>query len=348
MPDNVGEMFYYGERPWHKKGVHLDHPATAQEAIKAGGLDWRVRLVPIQTLENPPRSISRRMAVLRERLEPGDPNAVLGVVHPEFRPLQNREAVEVFDSLLGRGKPVYHTGGYLGNGEVVWLLAKLPNDITVSGSDVVEPYMLFSNSHDGRIAINFRLTTVRVVCQNTLALAMRKDQSSNVFRRAHKVGPEKLLKEAGTFYGLCTKAAEDLGKKFQEMHAKKFKQDQFVDLVARLLPIPAPPSLAASPTVRKQYDTRVHKIRDVRNGILTVFTKGLRNGVEISPADETLWGALNAVTAYVDHKQKIEGDRYAHILFGRGASLKEKAFDLILAQLPTKQSGFRRLFASGR
>ncbi len=86
MPDNVGEMFYYGETPWHKKGIQLPQPATAKEAIKAGGLDWRVRLVSIRTDETEPREITRRMAVVRDDLEPGDPRAVVGVVYPDFRP----------------------------------------------------------------------------------------------------------------------------------------------------------------------------------------------------------------------------------------------------------------------
>jgi hypothetical protein len=89
MPDNVGKMFYCGEVPWHKKGTKLTQPATAKEAIKAGGLEWRVKLVPIQTDEESPRKISRRVAVVRDDLESGEPNAVLGVVYPNFRPLQN-------------------------------------------------------------------------------------------------------------------------------------------------------------------------------------------------------------------------------------------------------------------
>lgn len=145
--------------------------------------------------------------------------AVLGVVYPGFRPLQNYEAVAVFDALLGHGKAVYHTGGYLGNGEVIWLLAKLPENITIGDKDVVELYMLFTNSHDGTFAISFRLTTVRVVCQNTLALAMRSDRSSQIFKRAHKVGPATLTTEAEEFYQICTKATADVGVAFQKMHS---------------------------------------------------------------------------------------------------------------------------------
>jgi phage/plasmid-like protein (TIGR03299 family) len=333
MPDNVGEMFYYGETPWHKKGTQLPQPATAKEAIKAGRLEWSVRLLPIQTTESPPRRITRRVAVVRDDLKPGNPNAVLGVVYPHFRPLQNAEAVEVFDALLGHGQRVYHTGGYLGNGEVIWLLAKLPASITVAANDVVEPYMLFTNSHDGTIAIDFRLTTVRVVCQNTLALAMRGEQSSHIFKRAHKISAETLKVEGEKFYQFCVRTSADLENKFRAMHSLPFGHDQLAGLVADLLPLPRPPARLQSDAVRKQYETRVQKITEVRKGIATVFAEGCNNDLRIPPAEQTLWGALNAVTAFVDHKQEISGDRYAHILFGSGATLKQKAYELALAQL---------------
>jgi len=336
MPDNVGEMFYCGKTPWHEKGIRLPQPATAKEAIKAGGLDWDVRLQPIQTVESPPREIVRRVAVVREDLQPGDPRAVVEVVHPESRPLQNRDAVRVFDALVGHGERVYHTGGYLGNGEVIWLLAKLPEDITVADKkDVVEPYMLLTNSHDGTIAIDFRLTLVRVVCQNTLALAMRRDQSSQIFKRAHNVSPETLMVEANEFYRFSTRAAADIGQMFQKMHDVQFGPDKFESLVATLLPLPRPPSDASvSSAVHKQYDTRLQKINEARKGITTVFAEGCNNGLKIPPSEKTLWGALNSITAFVDHKQEINGDRYAHILFGSGATLKQKAYELAVAQLP--------------
>ncbi len=223
----------------------------------------------------------------------------------------------------------------MGNGEIIWLLAKLPASITVAAGDVVEPYMLLTNSHDGTIAIDFRLTTVRVVCQNTLALAMRGEKSSHIFKRAHKVSPETLTVEANDFFQFCTKATADLGERFKNMHCVSFGRDKFDSLVASLLPLPRPPAgLQLDAGVRRRHEMRVSKITEARKSIAAVFAEGISNGFKILPAEETLWGALNAVTAFVDHKQEINGDRYAHILFGSGATLKQKAYELALAQLP--------------
>jgi phage/plasmid-like protein (TIGR03299 family) len=253
----------------------------------------------------------------------------------------------MFDALLTPGQSsqqsgnppaqrLYHTGGYLGNGEVIWVLAKLPKTITIDGKDdIVESYMLLTNSHDGTFAISFRLTTVRVVCQNTLALAMRGDKSSHVFRRAHKIGPVKLAAEAKEFYQFSTKAATDIGQMFQKMHDVQFGPDKLESLVATLLPLPRRPSNASiSSAVQRQYDTRLQKITEARKSITTVFAEGCNNGLKIPPAEKTLRGALNSITAFVDHKQEIKGDRYAYMLFGSGATLKQKAYDLAVAQLP--------------
>ena len=125
-----------------------------------------------------------------------------------------------------------------------------------------------------------------------------------------------------------------VGKAFKAMHSVGFKPNQFAGLVEALLPLPTPPArLQLDASVERQYQTRVHKITEARESIAKVFAQGLSNGINIPPAEETLWGALTALTAFVDHKQEIKGDRYAHILFGSGATLKRKAYELALAQL---------------
>ena len=126
MPANVGEMFYFGDIPWHREGAELDQPADREEAIEFGGLDWEVETVGLRTDEEPSSRVETRFAIVRKDRPKGHSERVVGVVHKDFKPLQNREGIRIFDSIFGRGKRVYHTGGYLGSGEVVWLLAELP------------------------------------------------------------------------------------------------------------------------------------------------------------------------------------------------------------------------------
>lgn len=184
MAHNIGKMFYYGEIPWHELGNKVDQPATAEVALEKGGLDWKVELVKIQTAGTPSTPITRRMAVVRTDKDVEDPTRVLGIVHPGFRPMQNCEGIQLLEWLLGEGQNIYHTDGYLGKGEVVWVMARLPGDLTIRGRDIAEPYLLFSNSHDGTRAIDLRLTTVRVVCQNTLNLALSDKKKERIHPQA--------------------------------------------------------------------------------------------------------------------------------------------------------------------
>jgi hypothetical protein len=134
-----------------------------------------------------------RKAIVRLDRPPGHPERVLGVAHRGFQPLQNRDGAMLFDAIFGRGNPVYHTGGYLSHGQVVWLLAKINKPLKIAADDIVQPYALFANSHDGSMAINIKLTTVRVVCRNTLAVALNERRFGQGFRRSHQGG---LLKHA--------------------------------------------------------------------------------------------------------------------------------------------------------
>jgi len=121
MAHNIGQMFYYGKLPWHELGTEIKKPATLEEALKEGGLDWLVEKVPINPIGEPNTPISHRVAVVRKDKKPGETDRVVGVVHPGFQPLQNRQGALMFDALLGQGQPIYHTGGYLKSGEVIWL-----------------------------------------------------------------------------------------------------------------------------------------------------------------------------------------------------------------------------------
>lgn len=332
MPHNIGHMFYYGELPWHTLGEKLDHPATLSEALKAGRLDWKVDTMPLVPAGEPNTAISHRVAVVREDRQPGETGRVVGVVHPGFQPLQNRQGAMMFDALLGQGERVYHTGGYLKNGEVIWLMAKLPGEIRVRGDDVLETYLLFTNSHDGSIGIDIRLTTVRVVCQNTLSMALHKNNTAGkVFRRSHNGSYELLQEEAKGFFEFTTRQCKEAEVLFSALAAKSCGTADFDAFLKRLMPDPKRPATANSnPSVLRAYETRRETIDSTRKEVRDVHVEGIP-GRDIPPADCTWWGALNTITAWVDHVQHTENDRYAHGVLGSGDRLKSAALARILA-----------------
>jgi phage/plasmid-like protein (TIGR03299 family) len=332
MAHNIGQMFYFGELPWHELGNKLEHPATLEQALVAGGLDWEVDTVPIMPVGEPETLITQRVAVVRTDRIPGEASRVVGVVHPGFQPLQNRVGAAMFDALMGQGQPIYHTGGYLKSGEIIWLLAKLPGDIRVRGDDVLETYLLFTNSHDGSVAIDIRLTTVRVVCQNTLSLALHKRGSAGkVFRRAHNGSYDLLKEEAKSFFDFSVQQSKEAEQLFTRLAAKTCSKEDFQGFLKKLIPDTSKPATAnQNPAVLRGYETRMESLLATRKEIMDVHLEGIgeRN---IAPAENNWWGALNTITAWSDHVQKTENARYAHILLGSGDKLKSAALNRIQA-----------------
>src|ERR1035437_3760574 len=199
IQNGQASMFYIDEVPWHGLGVKLNGPATAQEAITAAQLDWKVVKLPLfagsKRLPVPDRfAVVRRTGDLIQRTDP-----VLGVVSNEYTPLQNRQAFQFFDPIVGQNAAIFHTAGALGNGERVWILAKLPGHIRVAGDDLTEKYLLLSNSHDGKSSVTIKFTPVRVVCQNTLTLALNE---GNVYRVIHHADIQQTLKQTHEMLGL--------------------------------------------------------------------------------------------------------------------------------------------------
>lgn len=328
MPANVGEMFYHGEIPWHGLGMALAKPATWQEAMRAGGLEWKVGDVQLQTCDDPPSPVKKRKAIIRLDRPAGDSRRVLGVAHQGFRPVQNVDAVFLFDAIFGQGKPVYHTGGYLGEGEVIWLLAKIDRPILVGRDDIVEPYALLCNSHDGSRALSISLTTVRVVCQNTLEFALQQKMFGKPFRRAHHSSVAEHASAAFEYWQFTLQQIEDLSRQFVTLSTIKCPEKLFESILLDLLPLPTKPrNLEKNPGLLKAYELKVEQIMTARDGIRRLRQEG--KGMDLESANGTLWGMLNAVTEYVDHHQATSSDRLAYALLGDGMILKSRAYQLI-------------------
>ncbi|MDM0113945.1 DUF932 domain-containing protein [Variovorax sp. J22R133] len=337
MAHNIGQMFYFGERPWHTLGTKLTKPANLEEALAAGGLDWTVSMHPLVLQDEHQSDAPQRKAIVRNDVPSGLAGRVLGVVHPDFKVLQNREGAELFDSLFGKGERVYHTGGYLKKGEVVWLLAKLPQGIVLPGEDKLDTYLLFSNSHDGTLPIDIRLTTVRVVCNNTLTIALRKRDQAHVFRRSHSGSHEVLKAEAEAFFKAVLLQQSEAEASMAKLIDAKCTDDAFIAFLKKLIPEPTRPATAnTSAAVARGHDSRVANAAEKRQQIMDLHLNGrtveCASRIVIPPAEKNWWGGLNSITAWVDHFSEFDGDRYANTLFGTGDRIKTDALKRILLE----------------
>ena len=163
MAANVESMFYVRETPWHGLGTKVLEAPASKDALQLAGLNWRVMQEPIYT------AMEELVDGYKANVRDSD-RKVLGVVTDRYRVIQNDEAFAFTDGLLGEGVK-YETAGSLQGGRKVWLLAHMPHEYIISG-ERISPYLLFSNTHDGSGAIKVALTPIRVVCQNTLNLAL--------------------------------------------------------------------------------------------------------------------------------------------------------------------------------
>jgi phage/plasmid-like protein (TIGR03299 family) len=312
-------MMSVGEKPWHGLGKVVTGLQTSKEAIIAAGLDWQVKKYPNQyTIKEGRKSIlmnGKGFQVIRE-----DNKESIGDVGARWVPQQNREGFEFMDSVIGRKAAVYETAGALGRGEKVWMMAKVGGLITLGGDDVVDKYFLIANAHDGTKAIKFAVTTVRVVCANTLHLALTEaEKGEKIFSIRHTANAADKVQRVIDYLDVATKKFEDfadLAKVMTKVKMNTAKFDEFLGLVG--------------------IDT------DAEGGKKESTYKDLVEAFESSPGSKlvtakgTLWGALNAVTYFTNHTRptrvtkssgiKTEAEsRLNSVWFGSGNALNQKA-----------------------
>ncbi len=310
---NDGRMFYTGETPWHKLGVKLDNPATSAEAIAAARLDYKVVLKELQTVDGV--RVPEKFATVRL-----DNNTPLGVVGSYYEPVQNVEAFDFFDGVVGEKLAMYHTAGALGLGERIWVLAQLPRIIQVTNKDTVEKYLLLTNSHDGLSSLRMFFTPVRVVCQNTLNAALSSVRSGISIRHTGNIKyklneARRALGIAQTFYSEFEQAAV----------AFKDKKLNVNDTNAYFLSL----------LMDKEETEVTTRTANKMDELLGLFEHGRGNAEP--EVKHSLWSAYNAVTEWTDHYKSVKNDspsnRLESVWFGGGAEMKIKAYNTALAML---------------
>ena len=308
-------MMFAGDVPWHGLGTALKSPATAAEAIRAAGLDWEVVKCPLFFEHGPKmQPVGNRFGVVRSDLlkQPGPP-PVLGIVGTEYVPLQNREAFEWFDPIVGENKAIYHTAGALGDGERVWLLAKLPEEIRVVGDDIAHKYLLLSNSHDGSSSVQVKFTPIRVVCQNTLTMALNQGRGIRIH---HTRSLKDRLVAARDALGIIQNRFTDITTDFQRMAKIQVNGDRLDSYLSKVFPMPANP----------EDEKARSRVQQALEKSTRLFTDGAGNSQ--APVLGTLWAAYNGVAEYVDHTMYYRSDerRLDAIWFGSGYLTKARAF----------------------
>ena len=226
MAANVETMFYTREKPWHGLGTMVAEAPNSKDALRLAGLNWKVLQEPVYT-ENE-ELIQGYKANVRDT-----DRKVLGVVTDRYKVIQNEEAFAFTDTLLGKGVR-YETAGSLQEGRRVWMLARLPREFIIGG-ERISPYMVFSNTHDGSGAVKTALTPIRVVCNNTLNLALRTAKRS--WSMIHTGDISGKIEEAKNTLLLADEYMTALGQEFENLRKIKLSEKQVFDYIKILLPM---------------------------------------------------------------------------------------------------------------
>jgi phage/plasmid-like protein (TIGR03299 family) len=309
-------MAWVDEQPWHRLGTEVSSSVTAFEMIKAANLDWSVTVsrAPGARRIRRGQDVYDRYLVWRDPVGKEKNKAVLGSVGSRYVPLQNRDAFSFFDPFIQNGWATFHTAGALGNGERVWVQAKLTGQIVILDDDVVDKFLLLSNSHDGSGAVAIRFTPVRVVCQNTLNFALGGDSAVISVRHTRNIAENLKKAQAEEVKCVVDKVFQDADNLFGSMAARKLKAsdtDAFLELLF--------PRSEAQKRANKEPE-RWGRIKEILNDAL------------VTPPNtrDTLWGLYNATVRDEDYRASREAGetaRLERVWFGSGHDLKLKALD---------------------
>jgi len=282
-------VFVTGEPAWHKLGVVIAKAAKSADAIKLAGLNWEVEQWPVRAF-NPDKpsqeaGIPDRVANVR-----ADTKAVLGVVSKGYKIFQNSEAFDFMDALVGEKLAMYETAGGLKGGKKIWMLARIPKEYRAGKDDLVKPYVLLTTGHDGKSPVQMIATTVRVVCQNTLNLALAKGATLTI---NHFTNIETRIAEARQKLGVIAARFDKFDDELHAMIAKQLKPAQ----VEKYFQDQAGADPKGSDLAKKLAEGRLEQIRgnftNARNNL-----KGIKGSV---------WAAYNAVSEYADHQKSWIG-----------------------------------------
>lgn len=306
-----------GQPAWHKLGQVLANPATAEEAIREAGLGWEVEMQPMYLADG--TVIPKRFATVRK-----DTNAPLGVVSDRYEVLQNTDAFKFFDSVVDEDEAIYHSAGVLGSGEVVWIMAKLPEHVRIKGIDDSAVYVTLMSGHDGKRGAMAFVHWERIVCNNTLQVALGQARANQkLVRFRHNTGIVDRVTNGAHLLGIVNQYKEDLADAFTGLANTKVDRHYTKAFIDALFP--------ALPKEQVEKMKRTPSFEIYRGQVMDAILEGA--GQDMPTAQGTAFGLFNGVTFFIDHMKKGHGDnaskKQSSIWFGDGARVRQRAYDLL-------------------
>lgn len=330
--DGTTAFFTAREVAWHKLGTVTEGALSAEEALQTAYLNWEVKksenpvsvIVPdkngnfsntsIEQGQNNKIIVPDKFMTYRYNPKTSKPEA-LGVVGSRYTPVQNSEAFSFLNDIADESGAVFETAGSINNGRKVFMTMKMPEGLNVGGIDPINLYLMAWNTHDGTSSFQVMVTPIRVVCQNTLSMAIGTAKSTFSWRHTPKVGNKVQL--ARETLGITFKYVEEFEKEAEKLLSQAMTDKQFATLIETLVPI-------------DEESDRTRNLAETARGTLM----GLWKAPTQSNIANTKWAAYNTVVEYADWAKPVRSAnpdmaRAEKIVTGLGDRFKNKALNLI-------------------
>lgn len=308
-------MAHTGAAPWHRLGNALPPRQPLSVWAEKAGMDWEILDAPVLYRGDPDNPSAVHAFDEQRVLYRSDSKAALSVVSRRYQVVQPRAVLEFYRDLSEVAGYELETAGVLKGGRKFWALARMGKEAVIKGKDVVRGYILLATSCDGTLATTATPTTVRVVCNNTLTMAL------NGATGAVKV-PHSTAFEADAVkrrLGIAASGWDEFMYRMKKLAERKVR-DKEVDTFLRKV-------LGVSEAAANQPAGNERAMK----GVLALF-EAQGQGAELTAARRTAWGLLNSVTEYVDHERRARSQdfRLDSAWFGQGAAVKGRALEAAL------------------
>jgi|TARA_R110000796_G_scaffold9012_2_gene31031 phage/plasmid-like protein (TIGR03299 family) len=340
MSHQVETMAWTGDKPWHGLGVEVDGNLTPLQMQQAAQLDWTVSKRPSYTLDAPEWSeeVGLIQAENTFHIVRDSDNRILSHCGRDYVPIQNEDVFKFFKRFTEAGHMTMETAGSLKDGGEVWGLAKIAEDFELAGDDLIKGYLLINQPHIVGRSMTIKLTPIRVVCNNTLTMALGLNGTAS-FRMPHvKEFGDDVIQAAEEALGLSASAMTEFRKQATLLSQTKAKHSDVLEYVSEIYQPLMIAEYRKEQLLRSTASGTHLGIQEPLKEKLNKFPSLVMDALDHSPgaqlksAKGTWWGALNAVTYVEDHLRESQtaGNALHSAWFGAAANRKSQALSLAI------------------
>ena len=313
MAHLIEKMAYVGATPWHRLGNQLPPKQPIEVWAEKAGMEWQIRETPVRYLTEQAGALGSILSFDDQKvLYRSDTKVPLSVVSSRYQVVQPKAVLEFYRDLTEVSGFELETAGVLKEGRKFWALARTGKSMALKGNDVVNGYLLLATSCDGSLATTATPTTIRVVCNNTLTIALNGASSAIKVPHSTSFDAQAVKKQLG----IAVSQWDSFMYSMKTLSERKVKNHEAMNYFLKVL---CQPDRALDQTAVLTNERALKKVQSMY--------EGQGHGAELLSASGTAWGLLNAVTEFVDHEKRARSQEFRldSAWFGQGAGLKHRA-----------------------